>query len=596
MALYDAFVSYSHAKDKPIAAALQTVVQKLGKPWYRRRALRVFRDDTSLSATPHLWPTIEQALGQSRFLILLASPEAAASPWVDKEVAYWLAHKGADTLLIALTDGELAWDNAVGDFGWREAIPLPPALRGRFPVEPKWVDLCAYRDGVNPRDAKFTELAADFAAAIRGMPKEDLLSQELRQQRRALTLAWSAAGSLLFLASLAGWELKAALDAERLGTVQKQIAEQQRDRAEQERTRAEHNFTAAKATVDKLITDIAVGLRDIEGIRVQTVARVLDTVKGTVEQLAARNQDDPALDETRGVMFGEFTQTYLRAGDRARALQSASEGLAAARRNAARQPEHAMWQRNIATGLVWIGILKLQAGDVRGAGTANEEALDIMRKLAARDPADTQWQADLADALDRSGRLRTQSGDFAGLQVIYAEELEIRRKLVAARPERNDWKLLLAGALDRMGRLQVQAEQFAAASQTFSESLDVVRQLAARDPANTQWQRDLSIVLSSVGDLKRREGQLEGAQWPAVSTRSRASATPEQNVPREPVSMTAARPAPSLAGCAPPTMATAGSVHANVQAMVAARPIMARAAIPASLPSPGSSSGSAQAE
>jgi hypothetical protein len=29
---YDAFISYSHAKDKPIAAALQSVVQKLGKP------------------------------------------------------------------------------------------------------------------------------------------------------------------------------------------------------------------------------------------------------------------------------------------------------------------------------------------------------------------------------------------------------------------------------------------------------------------------------------------------------------------------------------------------------------------------------------
>ena len=75
LAAYDAFISYSHAKDKAIAAALQSVVQRLGKPWYRRRALRVFRDDTSLSATPHLWPSIEEALSQSRFLILLASPE-----------------------------------------------------------------------------------------------------------------------------------------------------------------------------------------------------------------------------------------------------------------------------------------------------------------------------------------------------------------------------------------------------------------------------------------------------------------------------------------------------------------------------------------
>ena len=35
-------MALSHAKDKPIAAALQAV-QKLDKPWYRRRALRVFR-------------------------------------------------------------------------------------------------------------------------------------------------------------------------------------------------------------------------------------------------------------------------------------------------------------------------------------------------------------------------------------------------------------------------------------------------------------------------------------------------------------------------------------------------------------------------
>ena len=87
LALYDAFISYSHVKDKPIAAALQSVMQRLGKPWYRRRALRLFRDDTSLSATPGLWPSIEQALAKSRFLILLASPQAAASPWVNKEVA-----------------------------------------------------------------------------------------------------------------------------------------------------------------------------------------------------------------------------------------------------------------------------------------------------------------------------------------------------------------------------------------------------------------------------------------------------------------------------------------------------------------------------
>src|SRR5689334_10605706 len=104
MALYDAFISYSHANDKVIAGALQSAVQKLGKPWYKRRALRVFLDNTSLSATPQLWPTIESALGQSRYFILLASPEAAASKWVNREVAHWLDNHSIETVLIGLTN------------------------------------------------------------------------------------------------------------------------------------------------------------------------------------------------------------------------------------------------------------------------------------------------------------------------------------------------------------------------------------------------------------------------------------------------------------------------------------------------------------
>ena len=39
MAGYDAFISYSHAKDKTLASALQSVLQKIGKPWYARRSL-----------------------------------------------------------------------------------------------------------------------------------------------------------------------------------------------------------------------------------------------------------------------------------------------------------------------------------------------------------------------------------------------------------------------------------------------------------------------------------------------------------------------------------------------------------------------------
>ncbi len=82
-----------------------------------------------------------------------------------------------------MTDGTLSWNEKKGDFNWKPKPPLPPVLKGCFPAEPKWVDLSAYRDGADPRDARFIELGADFAAAIHGTPKEDLLSQEVRQQK-----------------------------------------------------------------------------------------------------------------------------------------------------------------------------------------------------------------------------------------------------------------------------------------------------------------------------------------------------------------------------------------------------------------------------
>jgi hypothetical protein len=186
---YDAFISYSQAGDKLLAAALQSALQKLGKAWYQRRGLRVFRDGGSLSATANLWPSIEQALGLSRFFVLLASHEAADSKWVNREVEYWLEHNSINTLLIALTDGELHWNDRDSQFDSRDGVLLPPSLIGQLLTEPNWVDFRKYRDSATPRDAKFTELAADLAATIHGIAKEDLLSQEVRQQRRAVSLA-----------------------------------------------------------------------------------------------------------------------------------------------------------------------------------------------------------------------------------------------------------------------------------------------------------------------------------------------------------------------------------------------------------------------
>ncbi|HKY46698.1 MAG TPA: hypothetical protein VJQ79_01830, partial [Acidimicrobiia bacterium] len=62
-----------------MAPRLQSGLQTFAKPWWKRRALRVFRDQASLSANPHLWSSIAAALDASEWFIVLASPGAAGS-------------------------------------------------------------------------------------------------------------------------------------------------------------------------------------------------------------------------------------------------------------------------------------------------------------------------------------------------------------------------------------------------------------------------------------------------------------------------------------------------------------------------------------
>ena len=86
----------------------------------------------------------------------LASPEAAQSDWVGKEIKYWVSSKGTDRLLVVVTDGTWAWDNDSGDLS-PTSTAANRALRGVFPAEPKYLDMTwARRDAsITLRNVKF---------------------------------------------------------------------------------------------------------------------------------------------------------------------------------------------------------------------------------------------------------------------------------------------------------------------------------------------------------------------------------------------------------------------------------------------------------
>lgn len=197
---FDAFISYSHAVDGRLAPALQEGLHRFAKPWYRLRALRVFRDETSLSATPELWPSIVAALDKSRWFILLASPEAAKSRWVNDEVAHWSETKSTGQILIVLTK-----DDKEGGFDWQRTTSFPPALRAALDQEPRVVDLRWARDeeDVSLHNARFRDAVADVAAPLHDRPKDELSGEDVRQHRRAIRLARAGVTGLALLALVA---------------------------------------------------------------------------------------------------------------------------------------------------------------------------------------------------------------------------------------------------------------------------------------------------------------------------------------------------------------------------------------------------------
>ena len=270
---YDAFISYSHAVDGALAPALQSGLQRFAKPWYRARAVRVFRDEASLSANPGLWSSIEDALHRSTYFILLASPGSASSPWVAREAAHWRATKPIENLLIALTEGELVWDPSGNDFDWERTNALPDTLREAFRDEPRFIDLrwAHASDQLSLSNGRFRDAVAELAAPLHGVPKDALAGEEVRQHRRTVRIARGAALALACLALASAGFSAVALR-------QRSVAIEQRDLAVS-RSLAQ----AAAANLDGR-TNLA-ALLSIEAYRIQPSAEsrsgMIDAVERT---------------------------------------------------------------------------------------------------------------------------------------------------------------------------------------------------------------------------------------------------------------------------------------------------------------------------
>ena len=109
---YYAFISYSR-KDEKWAQWLQNRLETYRLPAAIRksnidvpsRISPVFRDKTDLSGTV-LEEALHQELEDSKYLIVICSPQSAASDYVNKEIAHFISLGGEKSIIPFIVDGE----------------------------------------------------------------------------------------------------------------------------------------------------------------------------------------------------------------------------------------------------------------------------------------------------------------------------------------------------------------------------------------------------------------------------------------------------------------------------------------------------------
>lgn len=203
MSRYAAFISYSHS-DQSSARWLHRALETYRLPRtlvgedsafgpVPRQLPPVFRDRDELPASGDLGEHLRAALAESRFQIVLCSPRAAQSKWVNEEILTFKRLHGEQRTLALILSGE--------PYQGGDAECFPPALRFHLdadgnlsdrPAEPIAADIRPGKDGKRLALLK-------LVAGIAGVRLDALARRDAARRQRRLMLVTAASMSIAVL-------------------------------------------------------------------------------------------------------------------------------------------------------------------------------------------------------------------------------------------------------------------------------------------------------------------------------------------------------------------------------------------------------------
>lgn len=328
---FAAFISYARA-DEATAAWLHRQIETYRLPGALRRPDRgsdtaglgpIFRDRADLAAAESLSAAIRTALADSAALIVLCSPAAAQSKWVNAEIRLFRELNPGTPILAAVVQGE-------------PASVMPAALTedGR---EPLAADFRSEGDG---RKLAFLKIFA----ALAHVPLDALIQRDAqRKLRRVMMVTVGAVLALLAAVAMLSYAI------------------QQRNEAQAQRAEADRRRAQAEGLVEFMLTDLRDRLRGVGRIDIMrsAVGSALDSY-GDDDDRGELGPDGQGQLARLLHAVGEDDFGAGRSADAARSFQRAYRITAPLLAYAPRDPDRLF---NHAQSEYWLGLLAYTASD-----------------------------------------------------------------------------------------------------------------------------------------------------------------------------------------------------------------------------------------
>jgi len=455
---FRAFVSYCHA-DKTFAAWLQRKLEAYRLPKRLTdkvaplpgqapgRIGPIFRDREDLSAATDLSAAVREAIAASSALVVVASPDAAKSHWVAREIALFRELHPEAPVLVALARGE-------------PAEAMPEALRTG--PEPLAADFRKQGDGKRLAFLK-------IVAGLSGLPLDALVQRDAQRQMRRVTAVTVGTSVLVLIMALL---LVLALRAQ--------------DEAERQRAEAEHQRAEAEGLVEYMLTDLRERLRGVGRIDVMAAVndRAMDhySKQGDLTRLP-----DESL-ERRARILHAMGEDEEKRGDLDKALAQFNEAHRTTAAILARHPKDGDAIFAHAQSEFWVGYAAWRKDDRATTVQHWQNYLEQARALAAVEPGSVRSlmeqgyaRGNLCDVDHRDQRdLRRAAGHCA-------EAVRLQAAALAKTP--GDRKIMqdLANRHGWMARVHVAQRDFAGALDSRMSEIRILERLAALDPKNAEY-------------------------------------------------------------------------------------------------------------